>query len=223
MRCVLSRFVASLMACALVALAAPQCGATTVNVTVGGTVDFNVIGGSMAGVPSGSPVSMSFNVDSNVFIDSPNFPTRGYPLDLSSFVMLVDGRPVEIIDPQPAGEAFFVLRDNDPAVDGVFLSTNIDFPFPVAVTIPGLAPEHELDFLRTFNDGDVFPSLDILDALGTYGLENLSSFDWSIGRFGADGAFYNYETMTISAVPEPAGLAWLALVALPLAARWRKR
>src|SRR5262245_1549857 len=93
--------------------------ATIVNITVTGPVDFNVIQGGMAGIPSGAPVSMSFNVDSNVFVNSPNFPTRGYPLDLSSFNMTVGGVPVPIINPQPGGETpMFVLRNNDPAVDG---------------------------------------------------------------------------------------------------------
>lgn len=211
---------AALTAAAMVANSA---SAVPVNVLVQGTVEFNVIGGNQANVPDGAPVSMSFNVDSDVFVNSPNFPTRGYPLDLSSFEMLVGGNPIEIIDPQPFGAtAYFVLRNNDPAVDGVFLSQNVDFPIPLGVTIPGLSPDHELDFLRTFNDGTPFPSLDILDAVGTYGLENLSSFDWSVGRFGNDGAFYLYETMTIRIVPEPGALALLALWGLPLLALRRK-
>lgn len=213
----------SLLLAGALALVAPWASAVPVNVRIDGTVEFNVIQGNQANVPDGAPVSMSFNVDSDDFVDSPNFPTRGYPVILGSFEMLVGGNPIEIIDPQPFGDtAYFVLRDNDPAVDGVFLSRNIDFPIPVAVSIPGLAAEHELDFLRTFNDDTPFPSLNILDAVGTYGQENLSSFDWSVGRFGNDGAFYIYETMTISVVPEPAGLAWLALAGLPLLA-WRRK
>jgi hypothetical protein len=75
--------------------------------------------------------------------------------------MTVGGNPVTLDNPQPFGPAYFVLRNNDPAVDGFLLSRNVDFPQPVSVHIPGLSPTHELDFLRTFNDGTPLPSLDL--------------------------------------------------------------
>ena len=181
--------------------------ADTVQVEVLGTVGFNVIQGGMAGVQVGDPVSMRFAVDSDNFVNSPNFPTRGYEIDLSSWNMTVGGVNVPITMPQPFGPAYFVLRNNDPAVDGFLISRNIDFPQPITVNIPGLTPNHELDFLRTFSDGTPLPSLDILDALGTYGTENLSVFNWTIGRFGNPGAEYNYQSISIT--PEPTSLALL--------------
>src|SRR5262249_33510799 len=114
-------------------------------------------------------------------------------------------------------------------VDGFVLSTNIDFPSPVAVTIPGLTPSHELDFLRTFNTGTALSSLDILDALGTYDTSNLSVFEWTIGRLGNPGAFYDYQPITLSnvsgpvIVPEPASMSLLAVGALGLLPLVRRR
>lgn len=196
--------------------------AAIVNITTTGTVDYSVIQGDMAPVPDGAPVTMSFNVDSDVFTNSGSFPTRGYNILLSSFSMSVGGVPVPIIDPQPDGAAYFVLRNNDPAVDGFFISQgSVDFPFPLAVNIPGLTAVHELDMSRGFNDGTPFSSLNILDCLGTYTTTNLSSYYWAIGRFGNPGAEYAYATTTISVVPEPMSLGAVALV-LPLLAR-RKR
>jgi hypothetical protein len=212
---VMMRHTLLIVAAVAALLAGASARADPVLVEATGTVKFNVIQGNMVGVQPGDPVVMSFTVDSNTFVNSSTYPTRGYPIDLDSFSMTVGGRPVPIVNPQPAGQtAYFVLRNNDPAVDGFLLSTNINLPAPVAVNIIGLAPVHDLDFLVTFNNGDVLPSLDILDALGTYGTSNLSVFDWSIGLFGANGAEYNYQTISLSApspAPEPATLGLLAI------------
>ena len=185
--------------------------AVPVHVEVTGVVDYNVIRGDMSVVKSGDPVVMGFDIDSNVYVDSASFPTRGYVIDAASFAMTVGGVPVLFDDPQPV-PAYFVLRDNDPAVDGFFMSGgSVDFPFPTTVHIPGLTPEHELDFLSTFADGTTLTSLNILDAVGTYGTDNLSVYNWTIGRFGNPGAEYVYQTITITAVPEPSTLALMLL------------
>ncbi|MCS7033513.1 MAG: hypothetical protein NZ561_05900 [Phycisphaerae bacterium] len=185
--------------------------AELVNVTATGTVAFNVIQGNQTGTGSGAPVVMSFNVDSDVFVNSVNFPTRGYDIIPASFSLLVGGQPIHLVHPQPGGPARFVLRNNDPAVDGFFLSrNNVDFPVAVNVTIPGLTPIHDLNFSRSFNDGTPFPSLNILECLGTYGTANLAAFQWTVGRLGGVGAEYNYQSLTISIVPEPSCAAVLA-------------
>src|SRR5215218_278463 len=147
-------------------LAGPSAWADVVTVTTTGVLESNVIQGNMAGVQPNTPVVMSFSVNSNNFVNSPSFPTRGYPINLSSFSMTVDGRPVPIVNPQPGGQtAYFVMRNNDPAVDGFFISSNVNQPLPVAVNIVGLAPVHELDFLVTsIPNNTYFPSLDILSA-----------------------------------------------------------
>jgi len=201
--------------------------ADTVKVTVTGSVDYNVIGGDMggsSGTPSGTPVTMSFNVDSDDFLNSATFPTRGYPVDLNSFSMKVGSVNVPISNPQPDGSTpYFVIRNNDPAVDGFFLSPGVDFAYPVTVTIPGLVPDHDLEFTRTFADAAPLSSLNILDAVGTYDASNLSVYYWSIGRFGNPGAEYAYENMTIEVVPEPGAAAALAIAFFGLSARLRMR
>lgn len=196
---------------ASILLAASLAHAELVHIEVLGSVEFNVIGGTHAGVVSGDPVMMSFDVDSDVYVNSGSFPTRGYNVIASSFQMTVGGASVIMPDPQPFGPAYFVLRNNDPAVDGFLLSRNVDFPIPVSVNIPGLSQLHELDYLVTYGDNTLLPSLDILDAVGSYDFTGISVFDWSIGRFGNDGAFYTYESMNISVIPAPASLALLGL------------
>jgi len=203
-----------LLASCLLLCIASLANATVVNVKVTGVVDYNVIGGGMTGTQSGTPTTVSFNVDSNNFVDSGSFPTRGYVIDLNSFSMTVGAVPVPVVIPQPDGTPYFVMRNNDPAVDGFFISQgNVDFPFALAVTIPGLVPQHELDCQVSYDTGAMWTSLDIMDALGTYDQSHLASYYWAIGRFGNPGAEYVYQTITLSTVPEPA----TALFFLPCA------
>lgn len=207
-------------ALAFMALAPIAAHAVGVRITVTGVVDYNVIGGGMAGTPSGAPVSMGFNVDSNNFLNSASFPTRGYLIDLASFAMTVGGTAVTMDIPQPGGNsAYFVLRNNDPAIDGFFLSPGVDLDAPLSVHIPGLVPEHELSFKHTLADGTTLSSLNILDAAGSYNLStNVSSYLFGIGRFGNFGAEYVPGQLTIAVVPEPASFWLMGLGGLVL---WR--
>jgi hypothetical protein len=199
--------------------------AAPVKVQIDGVVDYNVIKGGLDGIPSGAPTSMSFMLDSTDYVDSGSFPTRGYTIDLSSFSMTVGGVAISMDIPQPGGvDAYFVLRDNDPAIDGFFISLgSVDWPFPLSVHIPDLAPAHDLDFSYTFADGDTLSSLDILDAVGTYGPPNVSAYLWALGRFGNNGAEFSPETITISAVPEPSSVALMALGGLMVGFMVRRR
>jgi hypothetical protein len=186
--------------------------ADILRVEIKGVVDYSVIGGSMAGVASGAPAVMSFNLDSNNFADSANYPTRGYAIDLPSFSMTVGGRPVTMDIPQPGGaQSYFVLRNNDPGVDGFFISPGTETYAPLSVHIPGLNPAHELDFHVTYGNTTTLSSLNILDAVGSYGTANMSVYQWTIGRFGVPGAEYAFNSLTISAVPEPAAVTLLGL------------
>ncbi len=216
---------APVLACACLVAGSFAAQATPVKVEIDGVVDYNVIGGGLDGIPSDAPASMSFMLDSGTYVDSASFPTRGYAIDLASFSMTVGGVAIGIDIPQPGGaDAYFVLRDNDPAIDGMFISLgSVDWPFPLSVHIPDLAPEHELSFEYTFADGVTLSSLDILDAVGTYGPPNVSAYLWALGRFGNNGAEFSPGSITISAVPEPQSLALMMLGGLLVAAAAHRR
>lgn len=208
----------------MAAMAAPA-AATGIHVEITGTVDYNLIQGDLTGIKSGAPVVMSFNLDSDNYLNSASFPTRGYAIDLASFDLNFGGVHIALDNPQPDGVAtYFVLRNNDPAVDGFFLSSGPDYPTGLSVHIPGIDTAHEVEWLRTFDVGTVLSSVNILDAVGHYGFENMSSFLWTLGVVNP-GAEVMYESITISmisAVPEPATLSLFGIGGLWLASRMRR-
>ena len=194
---------APLALCGLTSIAS----AATVKVKILASVDYCVISGALAPVPDGAPVVMEFNVDSTNFLNSASYPTRGYAVDLTSFSLSVGGVNVPIVNPQ-SPQCWFVLRDNDPAVDGFFISRGgVEVPFYWQVNIPGLTAVHELDFSRGFNNGSPFSSLDILGELGFYDFSNMASYQFTIGRFGNPGAEFVYESIELSQVVTSADLS----------------
>jgi len=201
-------------------------GATTVKIEVVGSVDFNGIHtGEFGGIPSGAPASMSFLVDSNIFTDGTFFPTRGYAIDPASFVLNIGNASAGMLQPYPSGETpYFVIRDNDPAVDGFLLASDPDAGWPNGVWTDSPArfdPTFHALFLATYG-GDRLASLDIMQALGTYTFDGLSVFNWGLDDAGNQPLGLIFDSFTISAVPAPGAAAMLALAA-PAARRRRVR
>lgn len=211
------------LAAAVLATAAAPALAGDYRVEVRGVVEFNLINGALAPVPDGAPVVMRFELSSSNFLNSASFPTRGYAIELNTFTLDVGGVVLRLNNAQPGGNAYFVLRNNDPAVDGFFMSPGVELPFPLSMNIPGLTPVHDFNFSRSFSVGTALSSLNIGDAVGTYGFENMGAYQWTIGRFGNVGAEFAYQSITISPVPEPAGWALFGLGAMLLAAHQRGR
>jgi len=210
----ISKLILAGLLAATVSLPAAAAG---VRVELGGSVEYNMIQGGLAGIKPGERAVMSFMLDSGNFLDSANFPTRGYRIDLNSFDLNIGGVHMKLEAQQAGlGDAFFVLRDNDPGVDGFFMSLGTDDAVSLALRVPGLVPSHDLAFERTFTVDTTLHSLNILDAVGKYGFEDMASYQWTIGRLGTYGLEVNYETITISAVPEPSTTALLGLGALVL-------
>lgn len=198
--------------------------ATPIQVEVNGMVEFNQIGsGFLGGVSPGDSVNMSFSLDSDTFVDSASFPTRGYAMD--AFVLSFNGDAIGLQDPFPAGVTpYFVIRDNDPAVDGFFVSTNVDFPFGVPIDQTGLFSQFISNFLVTYT-GDTLPSLDILDALGTYDFSGLTVFNWTVddGPFQPLGIVFEQMTITAAAVAEPGILALIGIGLLGMGLARRRK
>ena len=180
------------------ALATATAAAEIVHVETTGTVEWNdFFGGTVANVEPGEPALLAFDVDSAVFQNNPVYPTRGYPILLPSFQFKLGSVNVPLVTPLPGGAtAYFVIRNNDPAVDGFMFSTGTGFPGAVAVDIgvPGMG----VSYYRTFNVGTIFPSLDILDCLGSWEFENMAVYHWAIERSEQTPLGVAYEQITVS-------------------------
>jgi hypothetical protein len=182
---------------AMAALAAPAV-AEMYSVEVTGTVEFNQVSfGQFASVVTGDPVTVSFMVDSENYLDSPNYPTRGYVV--SDFWFTVGGVTVGSPAPYPGGATpYFVIRDNDPAVDGFFFSSNTDFPGVILVDEPAQLDDYfGVAFSATYG-GDTLPSLDIADAVGLYDYDGLSVFNFALIDGPFEAMYFNYTQMVIS-------------------------
>jgi hypothetical protein len=190
------------IALAFAALSGTANAGVTVKVTVIGTVGFNQIGAPPLGLANGGdPATLTFLLDSDLFTNSVSFPTRGYHIDQTSFTLTVGAATVGLQSPFPAGETpYFVLRDNDPAVDGFFTATSVDFPIAVPLSQTGIFTQFKNNYSVTYG-GSTLSSLNILGALGTYNFAGLSVFNWTIDDASFNAMDINFAGMKIEACP----------------------
>jgi len=174
-----------------------------VEITVKGSVEYDVISAPPLGlVADGEPATLRFRVDSDNFVNSASFPTRGYVIDKSSFSLSFDSATIGLQSPYPAGQtAYFVIRNNDPAVDGFLVSNNVNGPGGVPLAQVGAFGNFTQDFYVTYG-GSLLPSLDILDALGSYDFTGLTVFNWTVDDGPANPMGLIFESMTIAVVQQ---------------------
>ena len=155
-----------LVSCASIAVLTAATHGALVQVDIYGEVEFNQAGGPFAQAMPGDDAIISFQVDSNVFLNG-SFPTRGYVIDQDSFTFTLGPTTIGLQSPFPAGTTpYFTIRDNDPAVDGFFLADSTDFPTGVPTDQTGIFGQFISSFSVTYG-GDLLPSLDIpIKALG---------------------------------------------------------
>jgi len=183
--------------------------AIVVEISITGEVSSNQIAsGPLSSAVNGDAAMLNFRVDSNTFVNSASFPTRGYEIIPSSFSFTAGSGSVGIANPYPSGTPYFVLRNDDPAVDGFFTGTNINgFPNGVATDSPGISGPLTPVFSTSYSNNPL-TSLDILAAMGTYNFTGLSAFTFVVRDLATDVMEIDFAQMTIQAVPVPAA-AWL--------------
>jgi hypothetical protein len=216
---------------ALLGVAAIALPATAelVQVQMVGTVEFNIANPNnpntnpdILTILPGQSLTYSFMVDSDVFQNSGSFPVRGYNIISNSFSVTTSGGfSTGLANPFPGGATpYFVIRNNDPAVDGFYLTWGgVDFPDGLPIDEAGLFGDPFQAAFQVGYSGDTLDSLNILDAVGTYaygdgGPGTINSFYFNLVDLGFEVVGIEYEYMTISAVPAPASLALLAPLGL---------
>ena len=175
--------------------------AAVVRVEIMGVVEYNQISaGTLGQVDPGDAATLVFLVDSDDFVNSGSFPTRGYVIDQSSFVLSLGEQALGPQSPFPAGQTpYFSIRDNDPAVDGFFVATSTDFPVGVPIDQAGVFGQFLASFSVTYT-GDTLGSLDVLDAMGTYDFNGLTVFNFTVddGPFQPMGLVFEQVTISLA-------------------------
>ncbi len=210
---------------ALVAASGAASASNDILVQIHGSVFDNRANVSdLSAVSAGESVTYSFELDSTMFADSGVFPIRGYTIDTSTFsIDFSGGVSVGIADPYPAGATpMFVVRNDDPAVDGFYLGESIGgLPSPINTDQAGILGDFEASFSVTY-DTDPISSLDILGAMGSYDFAGLTVFGMGINDGFVEGVVgIDFTGMTIGIIPAP-GTAGIFVSAALLATRRRR-
>jgi hypothetical protein len=204
---------------------AASAAAQLVDVQVVGTVEFNIsnpnnpnTNQNILGIQPGERLTYSFQVDSAVFADSGLFNVRGYEIIESSFLVTTSGGfSTSMVNPLPGGATpYFVVRNNDPAVDGFYLTWGgVNFPAGLPIEENGLFGDPFEAHFSVGYDGGTLNSLDILDAEGTYGYGSggpgtLTNFYFNLVDLGFEVVGVSFDELTITVVPAPPIIALLA-------------
>ncbi len=155
-----------------------------------GVVTANGLGsGPLAGVPAGSAVHMSFDVDSEDYYDSDPGHARSYRILNDTFVLTAGEAILENI----TGDQYIMITNDYWVVDGVhWFESNIGYGY-----------WHEFELWG--NSDEMFPSTDITECAGEYGPEWFEDTSWEINW----AFFVRFDLLTIHEAP--AGIGDMAL------------
>jgi len=204
-------------------------------VSINGRVEYNISNPSnpntnpdILAIRPGHLLSYTFTVDSDAFVGHPTFGIRAYEIVPGSFAVTTDqGFSAGMAFPLPGGSTpYFVVRDNDPAVDGFYIAWGgIELPFGLPITEAGLFGDPFEAAFSVGYTGDTLSSLDIAGAAGSYGYGSggpgtLTSFYFNLVDLGFEVVGIEFTEMTISPVPAP-GTLLVASLGLALTRRRR--
>jgi len=181
---------------AVTILVAATAQASPLNVSATGSVYFNGVGAPpLSGVLSGETATMSFQVDSDDWVELAPGDVRGYVIDNSTFSLSFTGGVAVGLAP---GTAYFCLVDGFPVSDGFFVSASATSPGGVPLTQDPVQFNLDLGY-----EGDTLTSLDIIDAKGVYAFDGLTRFGMGLWQIFPDNVVMGIEFEYLSIANEP--------------------
>lgn len=171
--------------------------------------------GALDPVMPGETATIAFELDSGNFQNSPNYNTRGYLIDESTFTLSFSGGvSVGLRNPYIDGTPMFVVRESDPVADGFMISNNTDWPVALDTTEVGRFGNFAVRFNVSY-EGTTLSTLNILDAAGTYDYTGLTVFGMGVNDgFIEDVMGMDFTSMSVTVIPAPASVCMLAGAAL---------
>lgn len=204
----------------LITFVATGARAEIVTVSAEGTVAFNAVSTApLNAVGSGDRATLTFQVDSNVFVEGVPGDTRGYEIIQPSFSLAFDAPPVSVglLSPFPDGQTpYFTLVEGFPISDGFFVSTTPLSPGGVPISQSPLAMDLDLGY-----GGSTLGSLNILDALGTYDFTGLTRFSFALWQASPDNVRMGIDFSRLTIIPEPATISLTTVLGLVVLRRRR--
>lgn len=192
------------VALAMCMLGATAAQADLVEVRARGTVLFNAITTPpLNAVTAGQGVEMVFFLDSGNFVEGVPGDTRGYVIDQSTFQLSAGPVIIGLLNPFPAGQTpYFTLVDGFPVSDGFFVSTSPVSPGGVPLAQSPIQANLDLGYV-----GTTLGSLEILQAIGSYGFSGLTRFSFNLWRVVPDNVVMDIDftdlTLTTPLPVEP--------------------
>ena len=191
------RKLAMILAATLLVAATASAGILDISAT--GTVLFNGISAApLSGVNAGETATVTFQVDSNNYVEDLPGDVRAYVIDPASFSLSFSGGvTVGLVNPLPT-PAYFGLVDGFPVSDGFFVSSSTVSPGGVPLEQTPINFNLDLGY-----DGATLSSLDIEQAKGMYGFNGLTRFSMNLWQVFPDNAVMEMDFVSLSIANQP--------------------
>ena len=202
-------------------MAAGASAGLLVQVEIRGQVQFNdATALPLSLVGAGSDATITFTVDASDFVDDGSGMARGYVIDTGSFLFQMGSQTPSAQSPLPVGVVPYFVLHNGSGGDGFHLGTSTGSANGVPLNVTGTQGQYVGGFSAAYA-ASTLNSLDIVQAVGLYDVFGLANFTFGVEDGGTEVIGIEYEELTISIVPAPAGVMLAGLGLLATARRRR--
>lgn len=155
-----------------------------------------IVADPIGSAAAGQSVVLSFQIDSDAFLPSPDGTSRAYAVDPASFELVFEPGSTRLKRPSTRRPPWFVLTDGA-AGDGVRLSEHVDASVPLTLDAHGVL-SHFGQYLELGFEAAEFPSSDALALLGTHDATAILAAQWEYEDLVFIPLVITFETLTIA-------------------------